>query len=333
MKKFYATLTLVLTLSVTSLFGQEPFFDLFVLSGDYSALVLPNSLSQGIPYDDPDYTVPIGFDFDYLGNTYQTLTFNGYDAYGCELLFTSDDLSIMPSQISPFMMDIIDGQFDAEGKADSDIRYVVEGVEGSRIFKLEWSNVAFYNEGEPYSMRINLQMWLYEQDNAIEFHYGAQENLDYDVIFDYDGVPITFVRNLDMNDYSFQEMWTLSGDVANPVWVDYTSFNNFDAGVHLNAAPANGVIYRFFPLLVNVEEKNRAAFNVYPNPCEDQISVNGEWSAGSIYKIFDMTGRVVSTGQLSTGVTQIAVNHLSSATYIIEVSDKNEVSRSRFNVK
>lgn len=333
MKKIYAVLTMataILTSSIAS--AQEPFFNLTVLGDDYTPLTLPTSLTQGIPYDDPDYTVEFGFDFPYLGHYYQNINFDGWDGYGVEMILSSTNLATPYAQISPFMMDIIDGQYDNNGKADSDIRYVVEGEVGSRIFRIEWSNVAFYNEGAPYSMRYNLQMWLFE-NGVIEFHYGAQEGLDYNVINDYEGVPVTFVRELDVLNYTFVEMWTLSGDAANPTWQDYPTFDDFDAGVHLSTAPDNGTVYHFEPLLVSVEEMDVLTVALYPNPAQDQINVRGNWDLGSKYKILDQVGREVLVGNLASEFQTINIESLAAGLYFMQVSDKNEISVLRFNVK
>lgn len=331
MKKLY-TLFLA-SILCGGAFAQDPYFELFVLSSDYVALSNSTSLTQGIPYDDPEYEVNIGFEFDYLGNTFSNIIFGGYDSYGCELLFYSEGFTPPFHQISPYMMDIIDGQLDNNGKADSDIRYITEGEPGSRIFKLEWSNVAFYNEGSPYAMRMNLQVWLYEQDNAIEFHYGPRTTLDHSVITDYVGVPVTFMRNFNLDTFTWEDGFMLTGDPANPSWMNMNDGAALGTNQHLTETPPNGMVYRFFPLLVGVEETSEKTVSIYPNPATDFLQVNRNTEEAALVTIHNSLGQIVWSNSMTGSVNKIDLNGFSAGAYILQVENKNSFVTERFIVR
>ena len=331
MKKFYS-LIFALFLSV-GVFAQDPYFELFVLSSDYVPLTNSTSLTQGIPYDDPEYEVNIGFEFDYLGNTFSNIIFGGYDGYGCELLFYSDGFTPPMHQISPYMIDIIDGQLDNNGKADTDIRYITEGEPGSRIFKMEWSNVAFYNEGSPYAMRMNLQVWLYEQDNAIEFYYGPRTTLDHSIITDYAGVPVTFMRNFSLDSYTWEDGFALSGDPTNPTWMTLNDAAAVGTNQHLNETPSNGTVYRFFPLLVGVEEETDNTVSIYPNPASDFIQINRQTDEQVKATIYNTVGQIVWSNTLIGSSCKIDLNEFSTGAYILQVENKNSIVTERFIVR
>src|SRR5690606_5056078 len=60
--------------------------------------------------------------------------------------------------------------------ATSPISYKIEGEEGSRILKLEVKNAGLlaefdYSSSTSLSTYLNYQVWLYEEDSSIEYHY------------------------------------------------------------------------------------------------------------------------------------------------------------------
>ena len=317
---------LFLSLVLQSLFSlaqiSNPFFFLTIGQDVYSPLNNQNSLTQGIPYDDPEYVVPIGFDFDYLGYTYQTLYFAGVDSYGMELEFRGADDTYPVCRISPCMLDIIDGQYDVDGKADSDIRYEVVGPPGNQVFKLEWSNVAFYNEGDPYSMRLNVQMWLYQSTGIIEFRYGPRTELDYDVILDYAGVPVMFMRNVNMDDGTWEAAQALLGTPSDPEFTEIQSDFDLNESLYLSAVPDNGVVYTFSPLIVNLEESEKE-LQVFPNPADETLYIQRDGFINQQAMLYNSQGQMVSMVQLRSSLERLDVRDLPAGVYFLNIFDKN----------
>ncbi len=293
----------------------EPFFFFLVDNQPYEPLVNSISLNDGIPYDDPDFIVPIGFDFNYLGDDYDSLAFGGIDGYGAELVFFKSIPGYPMHLISPYMMDVIDGGADGT-EALSDVRYWLEGDPGNRTFFLEWSNVGFFNEDEPYSMRMNFMMRLFEGSNAIEFHYGQRNDLDHDVITDYDGVPVVFTKNVDQNEMSLEKMQGLSGNPADPTLLEYPTFPDFLMATHLTETPAENTVYRFNPYSVNIEESTKEEWKVYPNPARDQVFV--ELQEASFITLWNATGEKVYDQMHPAGFSPIQVMNFSEGLYFLK---------------
>lgn len=308
---------------------DNPYFELFVSSSTYIPLTNTTSLNEGMVWDDPDWQVPIGFSFEYLGYHYDSLIFYGYDGYGAELLFTNVTDGYPDCQMSGYMMDLIDSEHDNNGKAASDVRYAVEGSEGSRIFKLEWSNAAFFNddiEFTNYSMRINFQVWLFEQDGAVEFHYGPSIGLNNDVIQDYVGIPVTFIRDyVEVPDYGWEGAYMLTGDPLNPDWIYAATPGEFDNSVFLNDTPVDGTVYRFMPVLVNVdEEKAELALRMYPNPATNILTLSKPGKEMAMVQVCDATGRIIESIVLNDTTTQVDVSSWASGVYQVVMFYNNQ---------
>ncbi|HLV45515.1 MAG TPA: hypothetical protein VKY32_00590, partial [Flavobacterium sp.] len=58
--------------------------------------------------------------------------------------------------------------------SQSPISYKIEGEEGSRILKLEMKNSGLIDDinGPLPFLYLNYQIWFYEEDSSIEYHYG-----------------------------------------------------------------------------------------------------------------------------------------------------------------
>lgn len=71
------------------------------------------------------------------------------------------------------------------------------------------------------------------------------------------------------------------------------------------------------------DEIQDLAFNVYPNPAIDYITIEGEIS---IVNIFDLTGRIVKTSKTNT----IDVSDLTFGTYILQTKTDNIIKTAKF---
>ncbi|MDO5655921.1 MAG: hypothetical protein Q4G27_07255 [Flavobacteriaceae bacterium] len=81
-----------------------------------------------------------------------------------------------------------------QGGGLSPISYVLEGEIGTRIFKMQYSNIGFREDIEANNISTdfaNFQLWLYESTNIIEVHFG--ESLITDNSLDFQGNPGPFV--------------------------------------------------------------------------------------------------------------------------------------------
>ncbi len=136
---------------------------------------------------------PIGFNFNYSGNTYSSflvstngfLTFNtgsaatgqGISPYGYSNSSLSDGVApTSPLTLAPFWDDIYcQGNGGTQLLLDNSIKYEVSGIAPNRILTLEWVNFEAFNSS---GTDFNFQVKLYETTNEIEFIYGNMQGFD-----------------------------------------------------------------------------------------------------------------------------------------------------------
>lgn len=82
-------------------------------------------------------------------------------------------------------------------------------------------------------------------------------------------------------------------------------------------------------VIVGVDEAVASTLTVYPNPANEVLTVANELPAGTLFEIYDMTGRVVSNGQINSTNEQIQIADLTPGYYILDVAS----AKVRFTVK
>ncbi|MBK9105495.1 MAG: hypothetical protein IPL92_13250, partial [Saprospiraceae bacterium] len=116
-------------------------YSLTTLSEPYEDLTGGVSINNGELWDDPTYSIPIGFAFELNGNTITSLEFGGVGA----LLASPTAEPDVATAVFPFEMDMID-RGDLAGESQSPLSYKLEGPAGSRILKVEWNNAGSFSE-------------------------------------------------------------------------------------------------------------------------------------------------------------------------------------------
>jgi hypothetical protein len=72
-----------------------------------------------------------------------------------------------------------------------------------------------------------------------------------------------------------------------------------------------------------VEEYADAGIRVYPNPASDFLYIEGDFDMGSQVFIYDMTGRIVETVELTSNNTELNISYLPEGYYIVRIGDGN----------
>lgn len=132
MKKIISLFLLVLGISLNA---QNCMYDFSVSTGTYQNLTNGTSLNNGMFWDDPNYTIPVGFDFDICGNTYNTIYITDW-GYGGSVFSEQNPVGAL-SLIVPISQDIIDLSH-GTGNSLSPISYKTIGTARNRILKIEW---------------------------------------------------------------------------------------------------------------------------------------------------------------------------------------------------
>jgi hypothetical protein len=299
-------------------FAQELPYTFSVTQQAYLTFSDGTSLNQGMVWDDPDWEVPIGFDFQYMNQTFSNMYFGGIDGYGGELIF--GDINGATFQgIMPYFQDLVDGGYFEDAASDSPISYKLTGSPGSRVLWVQWSNVAFYNDEPPHPMRMNFQIRLFEGTNNIEFHYGPNQNLDNGVIQDYTGIVIGMAKNIDFNEFTAENVWAFTGDPQAPTAVTYTSVDDFMGGVHLNDTPAPNTVYRFSTGPASVSDQSMESAKVYPTVLMNNLNVVLPGNEKAMMRITDNTGRIVVEQQIQPGYQSIDSSIWSAGHYIVSI--------------
>ena len=316
------------------LFLQAQTYNLTVSEESYTPLENSISLTNDEIWDDEEYSFPIEIDFEYFGDKLDTL-FVDVNGLVANTSFENIGSESFVSFILPFYNDLIDLGYISE-ESVSNISYLIDGEEGSRILKIEWNNVGFYddyydNQADPSF--VNFQLWLYELDNAIEFHYGDSK-VDSELVFQYyGGGPIaglmdTYNETTDIYD----EFAVLIGDPAKPNVILWEGEVDFEYTQLLDSVPMPNTVYRFDLMDVSTTEIQALSqnFSIYPNPVLTQLSIVSERVDSEIQSIsiFSNDGRWIRT--INSDFSNINVSDLWSGVYHIHISTQEGLAVKRF---
>ena len=327
---------LTVLLSTTTAFSQTYTFAAF--PGGYSDLISSTSLNNGQVWDDPNYTVPIGFNFEYFGESMTSIEISDEGLGG---LLIGGDCIVDPtmSYLVAYGADIIDRGYDGVVSL-SNISYKTEGTVGNRICKIEWRNVGFYDgttdaNGNKIDY-LNFQLWFYETTNVVEIRFGPKSITE--PLIDFEGETGSFVILADQigcnsGDILGHEL-ILSGTPANPDFYDDV-YSLEDTLLFLNGVIPPLTVYRFTPASTASQNElsvSNPSFSVVPNPSEDQITliqVEGSSSKISNISIVDMSGKVLLSNLEFN--TEIPIDKLQSGMYFIKVAmETGEIYSEKF---
>jgi hypothetical protein len=218
-------------------------------------------------------------------------------------------------------------------RGNSPVSYLLEGVPGSRILKLEWKNMGFDGEKSALGTTddfINVQLWLYEGSNDIEIIIGPNSvvhpNESY---YGYGGPWIGIDHIISYPPGAVIEAISLEGDPANPTLV----YNDSTFDIYLNGTPVEGTIYKFtYNTTGDVEKDLVRGLKVYPNPSSDILNVELPDGA-EVLKVFNINGEILRRQQLNkdSDICQINITDFSVGCYFIEImTESGEYSQKIF---
>ena len=310
--------TLVLMSFALLAFAQELPYDFAVLEQSYSRLDNPTLHTQGV-WDDPGFVADIGFEFVYDSTAYSSLLMSDDDTGGF-LYFNTD--SLPDHLLFVYASDVVDPGY-LDDKSLGYIASQVDGEEGSRIFKIEWNNVGFYNEidnsGTANNL-VNFQLWLYEGSNNIEWHFGPH-TIKNPQVHELGGPLLGLTYGLDLEQGLLDVAYILSDDPADPTINTFTEFTA--APPVLNKDPENGTVYRFSSLYVGTQNLPQVAstIEVFPTVVNNNMTVQVDVKNNENLDltILDLMGRNwATTPQLQSSQT-LDLSHLPAGFYFVNV--------------
>lgn len=303
MKKIFLPLLALITMQL----AQAQNYNFSVVSAPYSSLTGSTSITNNslwTSWSGVGGTANIGFNFVANGNLNTNM-----------LHF---DTNLVPTAVYsnqpnpnngfiyvPLIADTSDRGI-GTGTALSNISYKVEGSVGTRIFKLEWKNIGFYNEIISDNVStdfINFQLWLYEGSNIIEYHFGPSNLSNPAESFGGDpGFGCGLYPQFDFNTGDIVgNAYALSGNGNSPTSAYTTNYE-----VYVTSVPSNGTVYRFSPVspLSTSEVETQANATVFPTVVDDSFNIRlKKGDKIKLVKVYDMSGKLVFTKDKSENIS------------------------------
>ncbi|OAB79580.1 T9SS type A sorting domain-containing protein [Cochleicola gelatinilyticus] len=308
----YKNLLTIAALLITGFSFSQGSYSFNVSNQTYENLENATSLNDGEVWDDPEFLIPIGFEFQISSQTFNSIYIVAWGVGG-ELSPSQTDSGVL-SILSPIAQDIIDRGFVNE-VSESNISYTTEGTSGNRILKIEWNNVGFFDDATENDF-MNFQVWLYEDTNTIEYRYGPNEIANPSDSYEGETGPIVSLQpSVDLDEGPLEEAYILSGNPANPVYNVVSPGEEYDGDVLEGTIP-NGTVYSFIPATLSSEEFEAATVVLYPNPVSDILSVRGN-STGSKLSLYNSLGQKLPMVELGNGSYDVSA--LSSGLYLLEI--------------
>ncbi|MGB0424182.1 MAG: T9SS type A sorting domain-containing protein [Flavobacteriales bacterium] len=330
MNKFLLSILAVLAFTM-NVSAQE--YDFTISTDTYVNLEGTTSLNNGEVWDDPEFTVPLGFSFSYFNEVIATEVYIGF-GYGGWITFVQGFSGNIPSLI-PYGADIIDRGYDdetGEGTSLSNVSHSTTGEPGNRIMKIEWNNVGFYEELTSDNVSTdftNFQLWLYEGSNIIEMRFGPNSINNVEQSFEtLGGSYVALYPDYDGdNDELSGPGQCLQGSPATAIAQEITTLD--DQTFLLGAIP-NGTVYRFTPTFVSVEEQAEAELVISPNPVNEVL----KWKSNVNNKeqqelfIYNLQGQVVK--HVGKNSSAINVAELAPGVYTLQLHGTTGVVTKKF---
>lgn len=315
--KQYFTLLFVSLLFAASTQAQTFNYDFSAFSDTYSDLLNPTAATTDT-WDDPSLEIPIGFSFSFEGYV-SDVAYLGNTGYGAEIAF--DQSFGSGTSLVAYASDIIDTGYESD-QLESIISYQTTGTAGSRICKIEWKEVGFYNEVTDGSnnQRISFQLWLYENSNMFEIRFGSNSITDNSV---HDDNLMCGIRGVDIMNASMYGHITTGNPSAPSILSTTDEIALFTTS--LDGNPADGQVYRFGASFVGVENmEEEISWNAYPNPTAGVLNLVTGIDSAVQYDVLDLSGRVLQNGQLfNTEVLDIT--NFETGIYLVRMTAGSKV--------
>ena len=328
--KFLYTFFLLI-FSFIFLHGQELFpFQFSYEQGEYKDLENPISLTNGQIWDDPNFTVPLGFNFEYLGQTVTTL--NSNDNLSGAMLLAGIGSSDGINMIIPYFSDLQD-RGALTNESISEINYEIVGESPSKIAKIEWKNAGFYDEiDENFESTsfINLQLWVYEGSNEIAIIFG-ENDINTKIAHEYGGASIGFINNLNFGVYRAELVWNLFGNPYDPEISELNDVSiDQDPPVFI-ADPQEGTIYRFVPNGVTSSDQISELANVavYPTIVLDQLFIENNSMEDVDVQVYNSIGLQIAVYNFLPGVQTIDLSAYDQGMYFVNMQQGNAVANQK----
>jgi hypothetical protein len=314
MQKLYY-LCFLFVFSGTRLFAQGYTLDYY--QQPYTPLQGDSSISEGIPWFNETWDIPIGFNFKFLGQPYDSFVL-----WNEALYFDFEQENLF---FSPYTADLNDKGWVTPGPDIlSPISILRDGTPGNRILKIQVKNAGFFEGGAQDS--VNFQTWIYEGSNVIEVHFGPRNIVSNVWQEDWSG-PIIGAFDL-LTDYYY-----LAG--GNPAMPEGIFYLPEDSTVYsLNGPPPSGIVYRFTPTTVASHEVEANALDVEisPNPFLHSIRIHSNQDQDELdIQVYDLSGHPLLHEKTTNN--SLNLSNLPAGAYFLKVKSRDGTQLTRKIIK
>jgi len=332
MKTFNLTLlTLLFFFCSLNLFAQNPPYSLVTITDTYANLENATEVTTvGDTWDDPDFIFPLGFDFEFLGETGNTIVMSDFflgGAVGFPPTFSGESKVLFAH-----FADIMDRE-NVDSTLQSSISYKTDGEPGEQIFKLEWKDVGFYNEIDGFGTAnniMNFQLWIYEGSNNFDVRFGPStfdDNTEF--LYELEGPTCGVMDSLVLDTDQFKVFWHLAGDPQKPILNNTEDVASLYTASMLTDNPMDGMVYQFInPLSATENFVKTNAMKVYPSLVTNQffVEVKDEiLSEKTTLSINDQLGRPILNNTITDIKTELSLGHLPLGFYYATIFNKNGI--------
>lgn len=320
MKNFYTALFAFLLSAGVS--AQTFNYEFSAFTSDYEDLT-DATLAIDYSWDDPNIPIPIGFSFSFEGLVNDTIYISDYSVGGMLVL---DPLADPIDFLIAYSSDLTDAGYN-EGEYLSPISYKTEGEPGYRICKIEWKEAAFYNEvsgGQTPANLVSFQLWLYENTNDFEIHFGPHTIKDFELVHDDGWLTTGIIQDIGLFEGNITMGHVTTGDPSNPtITSSAEEIILVTSGLYNN--PSNGTVYRYGSNFVGVDEpETELGWSAFPNPTDGQLTLYTGNPEAVLFDVYDLAGRVITSGTIfNTEVMNI--QSFESGIYLVRMTQGNEV--------
>ena len=316
MKNFTQHLLFILLLITFSFETMSQTYSITTSTDSYTALPTTNLLDESnpdslgpAPYTYAVYqAIPIGFDFDYYGESFDSLR------------MTEDGFATFWNNAArKGFISIFDCDLDnlAGNPALSPIYYSLEGTPGSQIFKCEIVNSGFTDDMTD-TLFTNFQLWLYENCSDFEVRIG-QSSTTSDVFWTSYTAPVIGYGSYLTTDHAM-----LIGDPTNPTLQQ-------DALSSMTESPAEGMVYSFSNCTADLASNSKQLSAIYPNPAETSVTIElNEQKTYTELTIQNLQGAEIKRIELENSSSlEVDLEEIPAGVYFILLRSEKDIETHR----
>ena len=191
-----------------------------------------------------------------------------------------------------------------------------------RIFIIEWKDF-YFREFEGFFDHLNVQIWLYEKDGKIEYHYGKSDlELIYaryveDTLGHFGGYVGMGTMHSKTN---YEGVW-LYGDSTSPQIINFIPEADYRIGKYRLGIPKDSTVYVFAKQdpLGNLAEKttNEIEFK-QPTPSNIELTVSNKYLNRSVF-VYNLSGQLIKKDALRKPQINIDLGSVQAGFYQVSI--------------